>query len=178
MSNLTGSSSERLWKSAPVLGGDWRDRTRINARRVRAGWADWLGHIPWHTFATLTFDPRRSPDTSERAASREAFWWCGQIGRWERKPVGWAYAVEGGGGDHIHAHALIVGCSDSVWPAMEATWRARNGRIDLRRVTEPEPAAQYVCKAIGSNGEIAFSDTLDRYRPEGRRPGSGPYSPR
>lgn len=143
---------------------EWRDRARINAPRVRAGWATWLAELDWHTFSTLTFDPRKSPDTSDQTANLETFWWCCQVGKLQRRPVGWAYTIEGGGGGYVHAHALIAGCSEEVWPALDAIWRVRNGLIQLRRVDSPRRAVDYICKAVGLNGEIAFSDTLRRYR--------------
>lgn len=158
---MTGPRTSRL--PGPIDGDGWPDRTRMNARRVRLGWGRYLAGFEWQMMATLTFDPRRAKRQSEARASREAFWWCGQVGRLNRRPVGWAYAVEGGGGGWLHAHALLIGCQDSIWGAAEGMWLARCGRVDLRRVDDPARAAGYLCKGIGPNGEVVFSDTLHHY---------------
>jgi hypothetical protein len=160
---IAGPRTSRL--PGPIHGERWRDRTRINANRVRAGWAGFLAGFDWQVAATLTFDPKRAPHHSEANVSREVYSWCGQVvGRLNRRPVGWAYAVEGGGGGWLHAHALLIGCYDSTWDAAVAMWEVRCGRALLKRVYDPVGAAAYLTKSIGSNGEIVLSDTLQHYR--------------
>ena len=73
------------------------------------------------------------------------------------------YAVEGGGGGWLHAHALLIGIRDESWEAAQVAWRARNGRIESRRVSDGLGAADYLSKSIGPNGEVVLSDTLTRY---------------
>ena len=68
--------------------------------------------------------------------------------------MGWAYAVEGGGGGRLHAHALLIGIREESWEAAEGAWEARNGAIVTRRVVDPVKAARYLCKSIGPNGEV------------------------
>jgi len=151
--------------AGPIEDDRWEARTRINARRaLRLGWARYLAKFDWQVMATLTFDPRRCEHPGEAHASRETFWWCGLASRLCRRPVGWAYAVEGGGGGWLHAHALLAGCPENLWPAISGAWSARNGRIDLRMVDDREGAAHYLCKSIGPNGEVVLSDTISRHR--------------
>jgi hypothetical protein len=136
---------------------------RMKASRIQAGWGEFLGGFAWEHAATLTFDPKRGANRSDASVSREVFRWCGKVGRLSRKPVGWAYAVEGGGGGSLHAHALLIGLRDTAWAAAQAAWTARSGRIVTRLVDDPARAARYMCKQIGPNGEVVFSDTLSRY---------------
>ena len=143
---------------------DWRERTRMNANRIAAGWGNYLANFEWEFAATLTFDSKRSGSPSEALVSRESFDWCNLVARLSRLPSGWAYAIEGGGGGSLHAHALIAGVRVEAIEAAEAAWRARNGRIKTTRVNNPTAAAGYLTKSIGPNGEVVFSDTLDRYR--------------
>lgn len=140
----------------------WEGRVRINARRVRDGYAEFLSEFPWETFVTFTFDPRRAPNVSERSVSREVFRWCGDVSRWSRRPVRWAYAVEGGGGGSLHAHALIIDARDAALEAGRTAWEARSGSIRTRAVDDIGWAARYLCKQIGPNGEVVLSDTLRR----------------
>ena len=147
-----------------ITDASWRGRLRINANRAGSGWAEFLGCYQWERFATLTVDPRRMRAISEAIVSREAFRWCNEAARLSRRPVGWAYAVEGGGGGWLHAHALLIGTQrDDYWEAIEGIWATRNGRIETRAVDDPLTAARYLCKSIGPKGEVVFSDTLGRY---------------
>jgi len=145
----------------------WRDRTRINARRIRAGWGDNLSRFAWEYFSTLTLDPKKTSQISEQFINKEVFAWCNDIARFSRSHIAWVYAVEGGGGGSLHAHALIVGARDEGLAAADQGWRARNGEILTRRVDDIDRAVAYVCKCIGPNGEVVFSDSLnsvDRWR--------------
>ena len=146
-----------------VIGSTSRSRMRINANQVAAGWAEFLSQYNWQVLVTLTTDPKRVPDASEATVGREAFAWCNNVAWLARRPVGWVYAVEGGGGRHLHAHALLVGTRQASLDAACAAWVARNGKIDVQTVYDPKGVAQYLCKAVGPNGEIVFSDTLNRY---------------
>jgi len=67
--------------------------------------------------------------------------------------VGWAYAVEGGGGRRLHAHALLRGMRHAVLPAAEALWIARNGRFESTEVYDAKGAAGYLCKRVGPNAK-------------------------
>lgn len=158
----------------PMTGEKWRDRVRINASRIRAGWGEFLTGFPWEQFATLTFDPRRAPNTSERTVSREVFRFCGDMARMSRRPVVWAYAIEGGGGRHRHGHVLLIDARDAALEAAQRVWEARNGAIVVRPVDDIGHAARYLCKAIGPNGEVVLSDTLRRNQRTGNRDGETP----
>lgn len=147
----------------PVIGTRWQNRTRLNARRVRDGWGSFLERVEWNMSATLTVDPRKA-DVSENMVSREVFAWCGDVGRLSRRPVGWAYVVEAGGGGRLHAHALLIGADDGCWRVAEGMWAARNGMHKLTPVFDVRGAVDYMCKAIGVNGEIVLADTIGRYR--------------
>ena len=154
----------------PITDASWRGRLRINANRIGAEWGKFLGEYEWERFVTLTVDPRRMRAISETIVSREVFQWCNEVSRLSRCPVGWAYAVEGGGGGWLHAHALLIGIRDGSWDAAESVWRARNGHVVTRPVDDPIAIASYLCKAIGPNGEVVVSDTLRRYLRRGLKP--------
>ncbi len=146
----------------PVSDDRWIGRTRINAKRLRDGWGEFLAEFEWERMVTLTFDPARWEHLNAEQASRETFWWCGLAARLCRRPLDWAYAVEGGGGGWLHAHVLVAGVPEHRWGVIGDTWRSRNGRVDLRQVDDPAGAAAYLCKSAGRNGEVLLSDTLRR----------------
>ncbi len=153
----------------PITGDKWEDRVRINARRVREGWSEFLSGFPWEWAVSLTFDPRRAMDTGQRTyaneqtVSREVHRWCGDLARMSRRPVVWAFAIEGGGGSHLHAHALIIDARDAALEAAQRVWEARNGTVAVKPVDDIGHAARYMCKALGPNGEVVLSDTLRRH---------------
>ena len=122
-----------------------------------------MNRYQWEVFTTFTMDPKRIWSIDERMISREVFRWCADLARLDRKAIGWAYAVEGGGGQALHAHALLIGARDRALDAAAGLWRARNGNFHRRLVDDPAKAVSYICKAIGPNGEIVLADTLRRY---------------
>lgn len=137
---------------------------RLRQQRLHQAWANLLGRILWEVFVTLTFDEKRCFPIDREMADREAFWWCGYVGRVFRRPVGWVYAVERGGAGGWHVHALIVGVDNQRWTAPVATWRERCGFIDVKPVTECHRIALYTSKSVTLDGEIVLSDTLGRYQ--------------
>lgn len=141
----------------------WPHRNRLEGAALRSAWADLLSRVPWKLFVTLTFDPKRVYPVSATTASREAFWWCGQTSRVLRSPVGWVYAPERGRSGQWHVHALLVGVPDRILASIEI-WKGRNGFIDVQQVRDVRGVALYTTKAAALTGEVAWSDTLGRYR--------------
>jgi hypothetical protein len=149
-----------------MVNGVWNEdfdaRIRINSRRVRDGWGMFLADYPWEFFLTLTTDPRKYPRASESRLSRDVFRLCGQLSYLSRRQVSWAYAIEGGGGPALHAHVLTMNCTADGRRGALAGWQARCGKTHWEPVTSSARAAAYLCKSIGSQGEIVFSDSLRR----------------
>ena len=71
------------------VGVDWSGRSRTRGCELSHAWATWLGCVAWQHFVTLTFDPRKVFPVDATLASKEASWWCGQVGRLLRRPEGW-----------------------------------------------------------------------------------------
>jgi len=137
----------------------------LRGESLKQAWADWLGHLPWQLFVTLTFDPKIVFPVTAVHASKEAFWWCGQTARLLRSPVGWLYAVERGRSGQWHAHALLIGTRRQLGCGPEAIWRQRNGIIDVRPVYDAARVVLYTTKEAARTGEIVLSDTMRRYLP-------------
>lgn len=138
----------------------YEERARVNARRVRAGWAAFLSEFDWEQFLTLTTDPSRYRRSSVERVSREVHRFCCELSYLSRRPVGWAYAIEGGGGSSLHAHVLVLDATVSARQAVLSGWRARSGLTHRRDVDDIRAATAYLCKCIGPNGEIVFADCL------------------
>ena len=161
------------------LNSGWPGRVAAQAKlagaRLREAWAEVVGQIPWQWFLTLSFDLKRVFSVSRATVEHEATWFNNLVCKILRLPVGWVCAVERGRGGLLHAHVLMT--ADRLhWspePAQHA-WRARNGRIDLRRVTDQAGIALYTTKTAAEAGTIVLSDTLPRYR---RLIGSGLFVP-
>ena len=152
-----------LVRSHPIFDDNYEARIRINARRVRKGWSEYLELFDWEQFITLTTDPSKFRGSSNDALSREVHRFCGELARLSRFPVGWAYAVEGGGGRSLHAHVLTMKAGVQARRAAILGWQARNGITRRREIDDVRAAVAYLCKSIGPNGEIAFSDSLARF---------------
>jgi len=120
--------------------------------------------VQWQLFVTLTFDSAKVFPVSAALADKEAFWWCGQLGRLQRRAVGWAYATERGRSGVWHAHALVVGVNGGIGRAAPAMWAERNGHLHVRAVDNATRAALYMSKEAALSGAIVLSDTIDRYR--------------
>jgi hypothetical protein len=140
---------------------DWHSRNHARREEQRAAWAGFLGRVPWQLFVTLTFDPKRHAADSV-TASREAFWWCCQTARIYRVPAAWAYAPERGFTGLWHAHVLMVGTPMRI-PEACGMWKARNGHIDVRPVTDRQGASLYTSKSAALTGDIVWSDTCRRH---------------
>lgn len=157
-----------IHKWMPEVSVNWMrtgpDCRRIKAAEIASAWASWLGVFPWELFVTLTFDPAKVFPVSAALAGKEAHWWCGQLGRIHRKPIGWVYSVERGRSGSWHSHALLVGLGEDVGTAARAMWTERNGRIHVRAVDNGTRAVLYTSKEAALAGEIVLSDTIDRYR--------------
>jgi hypothetical protein len=152
----------------PEYGGaDFSGRSRTRGRELSQVWATWLACIAWQYLVTLTFDPKKVFPVDATLASREAFSWCGQVGRLVRRPVGWLYAVEQGRGGALHAHVLMVGVPAGLGAAPPAIWTQRNGRFHVRPVDDTRRGPLYTTKEAALSGEIVLSDTLRRYYPTG-----------
>lgn len=136
---------------------------RLGNAALHRGWAELLGRFPWELSVTLTLDPKRGFPTGRDDMDREAFWWCGYVGRVYRRPVGWAYALEQGRAGSWHAHALLVGVGDTRLRAPIATWEQRCGFIAVKQVANVERIALYTSKSVAWDGEITLSDTLGHY---------------
>ena len=147
----------------------FEERTRINARRVRNGWAEFLNRFGWEHFLTLTTDPARHSRVSVDRLSRDVHRLCCELSYLSRRQVGWAYAIEGGGGPSLHAHVLIYGATTGARRAVLLGWQARSGFTHCRDVDHSQSAAGYLCKCIGRNGEVVFSDVLHSEQAQIRR---------
>jgi hypothetical protein len=143
----------------------FEERSRINARRVRDGWGEFLNGFEWEQFVTLTTDPMRFRHPSNDRLSREVHRFCDDLARLSRFHVGWTYAVEGGGGRSLHAHVLTMKATKPAHRAALLGWQARNGTTHRREIDDIRAAVGYLCKSIGPNGEVVFSDSLLCYRP-------------
>lgn len=138
---------------------------RMPAHTLADAWGEFLGRVPWESFATLTFSPRLVSDVSQDLARDESIWWCHQTARILRRPVGWLVAPERGRGGRWHSHVLLVGTGGDLGDAPGAMWNQRCGRIDFQTVYNAPGAVLYTTKSAASIGEVTLSDTLKRYRP-------------
>ena len=145
-------------------GRDWESRRHGRKGELVAAWSDFLGRVPWELFATLTFDPKRVYPVDRVMASREAFWWCNALAHMYRVPAVWAYAPERGATGLWHAHALLQGTPKRIGEAC-AVWKARNGHIDVRPVSDGRGITMYASKSAAATGEIVWSDTCRRFAP-------------
>jgi hypothetical protein len=138
----------------------YEGRLRINARRVRAGWATFLAEFSWEDMLTLTTNPKIVRGMTEKRMRHDVERFCYDLAYLSRREVGWAFAVEGGGGPSLHAHVLVMGATTKARQAAFAGWQARSGFTQRTPVDSSIRAAVYLCKSIGRNGEIVFSDRL------------------
>ena len=148
----------------PIAGRTRGERLKVPRDELHTAWA-YLGCLPWQWFVTLTIDPKRT-GASRDTADREAFWWCGLLGKAARRPVGWLYALERSRSGAWHAHALVIGVGTDSLDPPSGMWRARNGIIDPKRVTngDGEQVVLYTTKQAYRTGDLVLSDTLVRYR--------------
>jgi len=137
-------------------------RATVAIPQLHRAWDEFLGHLPWDYFVTLTFDPKRVFPVGRERARREALAWCNTVAATLRLPVGWLVALERGRSGLWHAHVLLIGVPQDI-NAAAGVWHARNGRIDVQRVTAASGALLYSSKEAYSTGEICLSDTLYRY---------------
>lgn len=144
-----------------LLVGGCRLRDRADLQRA---WGEWLGRVPWNVMVTGTFDEKRVRRPSQRLADKEAFWWCGLLGKLSRRSVTWIYVTERGAGGSWHMHALVVGTDGMSWDVPVGCWGTRNGHMDVRDVYDGVGAALYCCKSEGRTSEVVLSDTMTRYR--------------
>lgn len=142
---------------------DWSSRVRVRGAMLLMAWVEFLGHIPWTLFVTLTFDPKRGFPVGRQRASREALTWCGHVGWTLRRPVAWLIAPERGASGLWHVHVLLVGVPHDI-SALAKMWELRNGRIDVRPVTSTAGIVLYSTKQAAHSGEVLLSDTLAEYR--------------
>jgi len=141
------------------------EQARLTGTRLRDAWASLLGRFPWQWFVTLTFEPSRIFPVRRRQVEREGTWLGQLVAKVCRTPVGWVCAPERGRGGLWHGHMLMLGASETWSPdAVLPAWQARNGRIDLQRVTDQAGIALYITKDAAEAGTIVLSDTLARYR--------------
>jgi len=129
---------------------------------LQDAWAQLLGDLQWDFFVTLTFDPKRVFPVGRARAQAEATAWCNTVAASVRRPVGWLVALERGRSGLWHAHVLLIGAPGNIGAAA-AMWHARNGRIDVQRVTAAAGAVLYSSKEAYRTGEIYLSDTIGRY---------------
>lgn len=148
----------------PITDDHWRARTRLPVAALPAGWAEFIGGVPWTRAWSLTFDPKRRECVGQELASREAFSWANQAARVRRWPIAWAYATERAPSGRWHAHALTTDISDEVEEYLLMDWRLRNGHVQVQPVGDGVKAVLYLAKAAAANGEVVCSDTLIRYR--------------
>ena len=140
-------------------------QTRLTGSDLREGWVTLVGRFPWEWFVTLTVDPKRVFPVSRAVVEREAVWWCNFVAKILRRPVGWVCATERGRGGQWHSHAVMLADRPGWSPeAGLPAWTERNGRIDLRPVTDREGIALYTTKRAAEAGTIVLSDTLVKYR--------------
>lgn len=123
-----------------------------------------MGRVPWEHMATLTFDPKRTFPVGAEKASREAWWWCTELGRLFRRPVAWVFATERGSTGLWHVHALVTGLDDKPLAPAIGMWEARNGIAHVSAVWAGGGAVLYTTKVAAQRGEVVLSDTLVRYR--------------
>jgi hypothetical protein len=142
---------------------NWSNRVRVRGAMLRLAWVEFLGRIPWDLFVTLTFDEKRVFPVGRIRAGREAFRWCGHVGWALRRPVAWLIALERGASGQWHAHVLLVGVPHDI-SALATMWELRNGRIDVRPVSNAIGVVLYTTKEAALSGELVLSDTLTLYR--------------
>ena len=140
----------------------WRSRNHARRAEQQAAWGGFLSRVPWELFITLTFDSKRVYAVDSVKASREAFWWCCQTAHMYRVPAAWAYAPERGSSGRWHAHVLLAGTPMRISAAC-GIWETRNGKIDVRPVSDVHGIALYTSKSAGASGDIVWSDTCRRY---------------
>ncbi len=148
---------------------DWR-HGRLRRGAVHNAWAQWLGHLSWELFITLTFDPKKVFPVGQDRASREAVRWCNDTSRAYRRPLGWVVAPERGTSGQWHGHALMIGvpmARGELSRLSEALgmWEARNGSIRVDPVDRVSGITLYTTKQAAAAGTIVLSDTMHRYRP-------------
>lgn len=147
----------------PVRDDHWRARGRILADELPEAWATFFGKVPWSTFWTLTFDPKRRGGVGQELANREAFGWANQSARVQRKAVGWVYGTERGKSGLWHIHALTTALPDLVRDYLKLDWELRNGNVHARSVTDTRSAVIYTSKQAALAGEMVFSDTMSEF---------------
>jgi hypothetical protein len=129
---------------------------------LQQAWDEFLGGLPWDWFVTLTFDPNRVYPVGQERAAREAVKWCETVAASLRRPVGWLVAVERSRSGQWHAHVLLIGTLGPIDAAV-GLWQVRNGRVDVRLVTQASGAVLYASKDAYQTGAIYVSDTLGLY---------------
>src|SRR5262249_52989821 len=135
----------------------------LRGQELAQAWGQFLGRIPWQSFVSLTFDPKRRFPVDRDLASREACRWCDLVAYATRRPIGWAVAAERGRGGLWHAHALLAGTSVKALDGPVAIWNARNGHAHVQRVQSVTGVAMYSAKDVAHGGEVMVSDTLGRF---------------
>lgn len=144
---------------------EWPGRMRLKRQRLARAWSRFLGRVPWEWFITLTFDSDRAVPIGQLRADRDAFWWFGQTSHLLRRPIAWVYAPERRPTGMWHVHALLAGgVARRDLNAPAAMWKARNGFVDIRRVSARFGAALYTTKQAALTGDVVLSDTLAKYR--------------
>ncbi len=149
-----GAMSTTKWPTRHSLA----DATVSDTQLLRA-WGQFLGRVPWQFFVTLTFrfEVGRAP------AVREAQQFCTHVGQATRSPVAWLLAPERHRSGSWHVHVLLVGVPGEIVGPV-AMWRQRNGRVDVREVTDGTLIVIYATKSAALLGDVVVSDTLARYR--------------
>jgi acyl-homoserine lactone acylase PvdQ len=136
---------------------------RVPNAELLVAWVTLLSPIAWELFATLTFDPKRVFPVGRERAEKEALRWCELVGYTFRRPSAWVMATERSRQGLWHAHALLVGVPQNLFPLPEV-WQARNGHIDVRSVTNSPGAILYTTEEAALTGTLVLSDTLKLYR--------------
>lgn len=113
---------------------------------------------------TLTFDHKRIFPVRRAVASREAFRWCGELGRMLRREIAWVYAPERGRNGQWHAHVLVAGANTAELRTPAAVWRTRNGFVGVKEVHNRTGVALYTSKQAAATAEIVWSENLGLYR--------------
>jgi len=139
-------------------------RVAATAAYLDQAWAQFLGHLPWRYFVTLTFSPRKVAKVRKAVADKEARAWTSLIERMMRRPVGWLYSLERDRGGRWHSHVLVTqDVRKRVVRAANAVWTERNGRTHLGIVWEGCGAVLYTTKESRRDAEIVPSPHLSRY---------------
>jgi len=148
-----------------VAGHDRGAEARLTGTRLREAWGSFLGRFLWQWFVTPTFDPARVFPVSCAVVEREET----LVGTDDRKdgPTAGGMGVcarAGSGG--------IVACAQaaarrpqgqSPRPALPV-WQVRNGRIEVRRVTDQAGIALYTSKEAADAGTLVLSNTFTQYQ--------------